>query len=381
MADQQHLDKLRLGAEAWNKWRREAHLARPDLTEADLTGANLTLANLTGANLIDADLTGADLTGTDLTRAILTGAILTQANLIRANLTETDLARADLTGTDLFGANLTLTNLIEARLTQANLTGANLARANLARADLTRANLTRASLVGADLTQANLVKANLARANLAGTRLGWTVFGDVNLSMVDGLDSVEQFGPSTIGIDTIYGSQGNIPEVFLRNAGVPDTFLTYMRSLIGQPFDFYSCFISYSTKDHAFAERLHADLQSKGVRCWFAPEDMKIGDEIRPRIDEAIRLYDKLLLVLSEHSVASTWVKKEVETAFEKEQQQQRLMLFPIRVDDTVMQTSQAWATDIRRMRHIGDFRNWKNHDDYKKALIRLLRDLKAETP
>ena len=45
---------------------------------------------------------------------------------------------------------------------------------------------------------------------------------------------------------------------------------------------------------------------------------MKIGDEIRPRIDESIRVHDKLLLVLSESSLASTWVKKEVETAFEK---------------------------------------------------------------
>ena len=50
----------------------------------------------------------------------------------------------------------------------------------------------------------------------------------------------------------------------------------------------------------------HADLQSKGVRCWFASEDMKIGDRLRPRLDETIRLYDKLLLVLSKTSVAKS---------------------------------------------------------------------------
>ena len=49
----------------------------------------------------------------------------------------------------------------------------------------------------------------------------------------------------------------------------------------------------------------HADLQNKGVRCWFASEDMKIGDRLRPRLDETIRVYDKLLLVLSKASVAS----------------------------------------------------------------------------
>jgi hypothetical protein len=42
-----------------------------------------------------------------------------------------------------------------------------------------------------------------------------------------------------------------------------------------QAFQHYSCFISYSAKDQEFAERLHADLQNKGVRCWFAPHDLK----------------------------------------------------------------------------------------------------------
>ena len=43
------------------------------------------------------------------------------------------------------------------------------------------------------------------------------------------------------------------------------------------------------------------------------------------------------------------------------------------------MHTPQAWAADIRRMRHIGDFRHWKDHDEYQKVFERLLRDLKAQ--
>ena len=152
-----------------------------------------------------------------------------------------------------------------------------------------------------------------------------------------------------------------------------------MRSLVSSPIDYYSCFISYSSKDQAFAERLYADLQSKGVRCWYAPHDLRIGDEIRPRIDKSIRVHDKLLLVLSESSLASTWVKKEVETAFEKEAQQNKLVLFPVRLDEPVMHTSQAWAADIRRMRHIGDFTRWKDHDAYQQVFERLLRDLQAQ--
>jgi hypothetical protein len=72
-------------------------------------------------------------------------------------------------------------------------------------------------------------------------------------------------------------------------------------------------------------------------------------------------------------------VQKEVETAFEEEQRQSKLILFPIRLDTVVMETNQAWAADIRRVRNIGDFTKWKEHDAYQKAFDRLLRDLKAE--
>ncbi len=180
-------------------------------------------------------------------------------------------------------------------------------------------------------------------------------------------------------MDTIYKSRGQIPEEFLRGAGVPDTFIEYMRSLVVKPIEFYSCFISYSNKDENFAQRLYADLQSNGVRCWFAPEDMKIGDRIRDRIDQTIRVYDKLLLILSEHSIQSQWVEQEVEAALEKERKTKTTVLFPVRLDEAVMTVESGWARLVRNTRHIGDFINWKDHDAYQKAFDRLLRDLKAE--
>ena len=106
---------------------------------------------------------------------------------------------------------------------------------------------------------------------------------------------------------------------------------------------------------------------------------MKIGDDFRSRIDASIHLHDRLLLILSAHSIKSLWVQKEVETAFEKEAKEHRLVLFPIRLDEAVMQIDVGWAADIRRQRHIGDFTQWKEHDPYQQAFDRLLRDLKAD--
>ncbi|MGO9273652.1 MAG: toll/interleukin-1 receptor domain-containing protein [Terriglobia bacterium] len=101
---------------------------------------------------------------------------------------------------------------------------------------------------------------------------------------------------------------GDIPEAFLRRAGVPEDFIVYMKSLAGNPIEFYSCFISYSSEDDDFARRLHADLQQSNVRC-FSPEVLKIGEKFRARIDEGIRVYDKLMVILTEHSIASPWVE------------------------------------------------------------------------
>lgn len=184
----------------------------------------------------------------------------------------------------------------------------------------------------------------------------------------------------SIGIDAIYLSRGDIPEAFLRKAGVPEDFLTYMRSLVNRPIEYYTCFISYSSRDQEFADQLYADLQSKGVRCWFAPEDRKTGYKIRQRIDESIHRYDKLLLVLSEHSIASSWVEFEVEAALAKEKEKHALVLFPVRLDNSVMQSTTSWAAHLKRMRHITDFTGWEQHDNYQKALTRLLRDLQPET-
>ncbi len=258
------------------------------------------------------------------------------------------------------------------------LRGVNRSWADIDEANLHRADLTEAILFKAELYRTNLTAATLSAAILTWAQTGWTVFGDVDLSTVEGLANLYHSGPSTIGIDTLYRSHGNIPAVFLRGAGVPDDMITYSKSLVEQPFQYHSCFISYSSGDDALVQRLHADLQDNGVRCWFAPEDLKIGDEFRSRIDESIQVYDRLLLILSEYSVKSRWVQKEVETAFAKEAQENRVVLFPIRIDEAVMHSAVGWAAGIRRQRHIGDIQQWKDHDAYQQAFTRLLRDLKA---
>ena len=116
------------------------------------------------------------------------------------------------------------------------------------------------------------------------------------------------------------------------------------------------------------------------MRCWFAPHDLRTGDRIRDVIDAQIRVREKLLVVLSSASIESEWVEDEVEAALEEERKSEnrRTVLFPIQIDDAVKNTDRAWAGKIRRTRHITDLTRWKDHDAYRKALDRMLRDLKV---
>jgi len=165
-------------------------------------------------------------------------------------------------------------------------------------------------------------------------------------------------------------SNGHIPETFLRGAGLPEQFIIYLKSLAGTALDFCSCFISYSTQDQEFADRLYADLQNNGVRCWFAPHDIQGGKTIHDQIDEAIRVYDRLLLILSEHSMKSLWVKTGIANAREKESREGRQVLFPVGL--VPYEKNRAWklfdadlgddSTREVREYFIPDFSNWTDH-------------------
>jgi hypothetical protein len=174
---------------------------------------------------------------------------------------------------------------------------------------------------------------------------------------------------------------------FLRGCGFPDTLIDYIPSLVGSAIQLYSCFISYSTRDQDFANRLHADLQDKGVRCWFAPHKIQGGKKIHEQIDEAIRLYDKLLLILSPDSMSSEWVRTEIANARAREIREKRQMLFPISLVpfDAIRDwkcfdadTGKDSAREIREY-YVPDFTNWKaDHDAYKRELEKVVTALEA---
>jgi len=304
------------------------------------------------------------------------------ADLRLLNLSHLDLAHANLSNTNLTGTILNFTNLTKARLENAILH-----QSKLVNAQFFKANLTNASLNGSNIFNAIFNETILEGTDFTNCIANATLFVDTDLSVAKGLDKIDHYGPSHIDIDTIYLSEGRIPHEFLSGAGIPENFINHIHSFTTQAVTFYSCFISYSSIDQAFAERIYADLKNNGVRCWFAPKDMKGGKKTYQQIDRAIRIHDKLLLVLSKNSINSEWVKTEIRRTRQAELKQNRQKLFPIRLIniDALKKwecfdadTGKDLAVEVREY-HIPNFLNWKNYDSYQDEFAKLLMDLNSD--
>ena len=353
MPNKKHLQILKQGVGDWNAWRRDNPEVVPDLREALITNE---------------DLRGAD---------------LSRAHLNHGTLVNTDLSSTTLVEADLRWMHITRTNLQDADLTRANLDGSDLYDANLSRTMLVAATFRGASLFATDLSGSILNDANFTLA-----KFGDVTLGNNDLSVALGLHDISHRGPSSIGIDTLFMSQGHIPEAFLRGVGVPEEFITQIPGLVAsvKPIQFQSCFISYSHQDEEFAKRLHAAMRAESLRVWFAPEDMKAGRKLHEEIFRAIQIHDKLLLVLSEDSMKSEWVMTEIRRAKKVEREENRRKLFPIRLVD--FETIQKWecfdadsgkdlAAEVREY-YIPDFSNWKDHDSFEREFAKLLSAFRA---
>ena len=93
MANNQQMDLLKQGIQAWNAWRAEQTEVSVDLTGGALRGMDLEGADLSGADLKDADLRGANLSGANLNGVHLEG-----ANFFKVIIDDADLKEANLRG-------------------------------------------------------------------------------------------------------------------------------------------------------------------------------------------------------------------------------------------------------------------------------------------
>ena len=420
MANPEHLEVVKRGPVATSAWVRANDGKRMDLSDADLSGIDLSGAVLSevrfaGANLSAAVFRSAGLAYADFRRANLSNATLAD---ISAELTLFD--EANLRGVDLSGARLSEARFRSADMSEAFLDGARIAGTSLERAILKRARLSNSWVFESDFRGAELQKVSLHRTMISETKLddasfdgsvlgestieraslggasfahatfGGGVFADLDLSGALGLETAIHSSPSTVGVDTIYRSGGEIPDEFLRGCGVDPRIQRILTGEAGARSDaFYewsseggairlqSCFISFSYEDKPFASRLQRSLNDRGSDPWYAPDHGEWGEEIAEQIDRQISLRDRVVLICSRNAFDSDWVLWEIKKAIEQENQRGKRVLFPVMIDGALLDWDHPTAERVRGVL-AADFRGATKGAAYEKCLERLVSALKT---
>jgi len=95
-----------------------------------------------------------------------------------------------------------------------------------------------------------------------------------------------------------------------------------------------SIFLSYSSRDREFAAKLAKAFRQRGVSVWWDAWEMRAGDSLTQKIQDAISQSSFFVAVLSPHSVNSSWVKVELRTALSAEISTNRLVVLPALIAD-----------------------------------------------
>jgi len=121
----------------------------------------------------------------------------------------------------------------------------------------------------------------------------------------------------------------------------------------------FDIFISYSSKDKSIANQLVTQIEKAGFTCWIAPRNIEGGAEYSEVIEKAILKCKIFLLVFSEASSTSPWVKSELNIAFSENK-----YLIPYKTDATPLKGT---------MRLLLNDKHWIANNDNENKQIDLL--------
>jgi len=131
-----------------------------------------------------------------------------------------------------------------------------------------------------------------------------------------------------------------------------------------------SAFISYSTKDNDFVDKLSIELIKNRIHIWRDKWEMQPGDSLIDKIQTALIDSSYLLIVLSKNSVESEWCRKELNAGLMRELTKKDVTVIPVLIDNCEIPL-------FLQEKVFADFRT--SFDDGFKNLLRPLSKLFSE--
>lgn len=122
-------------------------------------------------------------------------------------------------------------------------------------------------------------------------------------------------------------------------------------------------FLSHSWHDNPFVTLFREDIEAAGVEAWVDEIRLKLADPLPMEIANALANSNYVLVFLSQHSIESRWVQKEISIATSLELSGKQVRLLPIRLDDSIV-------PPLLVDKLYADFRNaWQYDSEFRKVL------------
>ncbi len=125
-------------------------------------------------------------------------------------------------------------------------------------------------------------------------------------------------------------------------------------------------FLSHNSSDKPFVRKIAADLRKYGHTVWVDEAEINIGDSLIGKIREGLDSVDYVAVVLSESSLKSEWVQKEIEIASNREIEEKKVVVLPIIVE-------QVELPGFLKGKFYGDFTKSEEYQDKLQLLLRSL--------
>jgi len=129
-------------------------------------------------------------------------------------------------------------------------------------------------------------------------------------------------------------------------------------------------FLSHSHADKPFARKLASSLRKAGHSVWIDEAEIDIGDSLVEKIREGLDQVDYVAAILSEASISSPWVTKELDIASNREIEEGRVVVLPLLVQKVEL-------PGFLKGKFYGDF---TDEEQYENILGLLLRKLGGAT-
>ncbi len=139
-------------------------------------------------------------------------------------------------------------------------------------------------------------------------------------------------------------------------------------------------FISYKSDEESYAKTVRKVLEDNGISCWMAPDSIPAGSNYMKQIPQAIEDCKVMIILVSEKSQQSTWVKNEFSQAITKHKTIIPYVIQDCPLEDefqfsmSTMQQVYAWQDEEAALQRIvRDIRASLNEDEQAKVEIKVV--------